>query len=287
MYAQIGTIIFDPLAGFNSVSDEDSIVIAQYDLLTQKPIPQPTSVNLRTMEIGMRLHQEFIKVAEARADLKAYKDNGTPVNLIWGNGNVEGQWLIQTISTAYEFQDGLGNIISVNLTLSLLEYPQGPVNAKQQDSWKNGFAYTQNATIANPAKPKAPYSNLKTQIANVVNQVKKYSSIVDNLSYGGGLPNLNGNLLTNIVNSATQLQLLQTLVGGDTASSLNMNLAGLNDAISTASSANNALQTAYQTSTNFNATHVAYQSAIAGMLVAAYPLVSKVVTRMDGLVLRH
>src|ERR1700743_2496638 len=140
MYAQLGNIVFEPLSGFESVGSSGAAVIAQYQLLSGIPKPQQNGRELRTLNLGMRLHQQFIIVKNAVAQMLAYIDNATPVALVWGNGDNDGLWLIQNYSLDYQHTDSYGNVFSMGLTLALLEVPSdGLLDAKQASAEKQAF----------------------------------------------------------------------------------------------------------------------------------------------------
>lgn len=133
MYAQIDDIIFEPVSGFNSFSDSEEAIWAEHAFIQGKPSLQPTANGLREANITIRLNQEFINVAEAYAALLDKVRNHIVCPLIWGNGNVEGNFAITNISRTLEEQDHLGNIFSKIVTLSLKEYDvQDPLQIQQQ-----------------------------------------------------------------------------------------------------------------------------------------------------------
>lgn len=209
MYAQLGNIVFEPLSGFDSYNETDEAVIAQYGLITGKPFPQQTALGLREISVAMRLHQRFIVVSAARLQLRAYKDNGTTLTLTWGNGNVEGRFLIQSITTGIEESDNYGNVFCASLTLSLLEVPTDNLLAvKQADSYKQAFGLGTFATpVVNVPVPKV---TALQQFLQYAREAAKWAALIDALAYGGRFPNLGSSLGQVIGNAEANIALLQT-----------------------------------------------------------------------------
>ena len=146
MFAQLGTIVFEPLAGFESVSSSLNAVIAQYQLIGGTPLPQQTGRELATKSLGMKLHQRFIVVKTAITQLNAYIQNAVPVALVWGNGDNDGMWIIQSVTVDPLEMDGLGNVFYAAVTVSLLEVPSGQLlDALQNFTLKSVFGLTHQA----------------------------------------------------------------------------------------------------------------------------------------------
>lgn len=212
MFASLGAIVFEPLSGFQSYGETDDAVIAQYDLIEGKPRPVFSAPGLRKLQVGLRLRQEFIIVKAARIQLRAYKDQGEVLTLTWGNGDVEGQWLIANLSMQAEQMDGLGNIIGCTVDVELVEVPDGLLLvSKQGSSWKEAVAnkpkdYPE-VVFVRPEPQKK--SNLK-KFLEILRRVVRLAGQVDALAYGGGFPNLGSSLTSVLANARYNLILLQT-----------------------------------------------------------------------------
>ena len=207
MYAQLGDIIFQPLSGFDSVSDTDEVVIAKYNVFAGKPFAVFTVPGLRELNIGMRLHQKFINLANARAQLRAYKDNGRAVTLTWGNGTIEGVWLISSIATTIEEQDELGNVYMASINVTLLEAPGGQILANKQAEVTAEVVSLRSASITYTSLPSENPSNWQT-LVGYLNDAEKCATLIDQLSYGGKFPDLGSSLGQVIGNASANLGLM-------------------------------------------------------------------------------
>ena len=215
MYAQLGDIQFDPLAGFDTYSESDTAVIAQHPLISGKPLPVPSALGLRQLTIGMRLRQEFIDVKQARLQLRAHKDQADVLTLTWGTGDVEGQFLIASLDMNAEMMDPIGTMISCNITIQLLEVPDGFLLAsKQGSSYKAAFAANPKAYPAVVFKPPVPYEPTPwEQFAQYVGTAVRFAGMIDSLSYGGSFPNLGTSIGAIMGNADANLALMQTNFG--------------------------------------------------------------------------
>lgn len=201
MYAQLGDIIFEPLTGFTSLGDNQEGVVAQYGLTTGKPYPQPTAPNLREISIGMQLHQRFIKVKEAKLQLRAYLENGTVITLSWGNGEIEGRFIVVNINSGIEESDSLGNVFCLGVNVNLLEVPaDNLLAAKQADAYKKAFGVGDFTTpVVFPPRPEpSPLQVFLMQIRKAL----RYAALIEALSYGGRFPVYLGSNLGQIIGNA-------------------------------------------------------------------------------------
>lgn len=200
-YAQLGDIIFEPLAGFEQVSDNVEGVVAVYPLLEGKPYPQAMGPDLRELNIGMRLHQRFIKVAEAKTQLMAYLENGTALTLSWGNGKIEGRFILRALNTNVEESDPLGNVYCLAVNLMLLEVPADSLlDAKQAAAQKEAFGVGDFTTpvLYPPVREPSALEVFLLQLRRAM----RYAAIIESLAYGGVVPKYLGSSLGQIIGNA-------------------------------------------------------------------------------------
>ena len=211
MFATLGDIVFEPLSGFDGFNETDEAVIAAYPLIGTKPKPQHTALQLRRLTIYVRLRQDFIVVKTARIQLRAYKDQGDVLTLSWGNGDVEGQFLIQALNMTAEVMDGLGNMISCGMVIDLVEVPDGFLYQSKQGS-------AQKAAFGNKPKnyPPVVFTRPEPHKKRNIDKFLKYvqiairlASLIDALSYGGKFPNLGSSITSVITNAKYNLILMK------------------------------------------------------------------------------
>lgn len=222
MYAQLGDIEFEALNGFDSYSETEEATIAQYARIYGKPLPRPMGSNLRELSIGMRLHQQFILVENARVQLRAYKDNGTPVTLIWGNGKVEGTFYISNIQTNVEHSATNGAVISCFVNLTLLEVPDGKLLEELQASAKKEAIAIQapETIITFTLTPEPPPETTHQIFAKRLRVLKRNSGVINdvlngavNTDYGSVLDILSFIVadIPEVMDIAAELELVDTL----------------------------------------------------------------------------
>lgn len=121
MYAQLGTTIFDGYKSFVSFSQDEEAILVEHALINRKPRLEGSGLGLRTLTISLFLHQEFCQVEQEIAKLRASKDSFEILPLLWGNGKVEGQFVIKQMTSAKVQQDGLGNTYAATVDFVLKE----------------------------------------------------------------------------------------------------------------------------------------------------------------------
>src|SRR4028118_628373 len=141
MYAQLEDIVFEPVTGFQSVGDGQDAIWAEHALLTGTPRLQPTALGLREMSLSLRLHRQYVDLDYAHDALREYLTTHKVCRLLWGNGKLEGHFVIATLARTVEHQDELGNIISAAYSITLLEYSGAdPKEAKQREAKQRAIA---------------------------------------------------------------------------------------------------------------------------------------------------
>jgi len=122
MYAQLGNITFDKLAGFTDFDTADEAYYAEHSLIGRKALLQPTGQALKTGTIKVALRQDFTDVAGAIALLYGMMQTFTPGNLIWGNGDVEGMFVITNIAKTNTQQLPDGALVACELNITIKEF---------------------------------------------------------------------------------------------------------------------------------------------------------------------
>lgn len=141
MYAQLGTILFDGRKSFVSFGDEKEAILVEHARINNEPKLQRSGSGSRKVSLSIYLHQEFCVVEDEKNKLNEYRDSSEIVALLWGNGKVEGEFVIQSISRTLNDQDGLGNILGCTISLSLIEVKiEDRLEKQQQKAKLDAFA---------------------------------------------------------------------------------------------------------------------------------------------------
>lgn len=192
MYAQFDDIIFQPLYSFDSVNDDEEALWPELSPMTGKPKLQPTGLGAREFNISIRLRQEFTDIATIVNKLRAILRTQKVCTLIWGNGEIEGNFALVRLSRILDEQDDLGNIYAVSTTLTLKEYDISAAieNEKKQAKAKAGALSSNSTPVVTPKVN--PPTQKQTVVANYT-KARKYMNILKattvaaTAAYNGGI----------------------------------------------------------------------------------------------------
>lgn len=121
MYSQLGAILFDVAKSFAGISKTSTATYAEHNVIDGKAKLQFTGEGLDELKLQIRLHAAFCNPQQELNALKQAKSNGEVMSLLWGNGTVEGDFVITEVSNVFEEQFADGSVICYNLDLSLKE----------------------------------------------------------------------------------------------------------------------------------------------------------------------
>lgn len=178
MFAQIGSIQFKGLLGFQSFETTDNTTYAQYDLINAKPILRPTGNDIEEHDISIRLHASFCNVEASIRSLKNSKDSYEILPLLLGNGSYVGDFVIteMSISRTQAFADG--TVTDATVSLKLREYASSDKLQQQQNSdRKKAFALGTKKPVTVPALQAPSVPQLAANDLGLVNSV---SAALDN-----------------------------------------------------------------------------------------------------------
>ncbi|MBV7529039.1 phage tail protein [Chitinophaga sp. sic0106] len=178
MYAQLGTTIFDGAKSFVSFSEDEEAIIVEHALIGRKARLQGTAIGLRNISITLFLHQEFCKVKDEIARLRTAKNSFEILSLLWGNGVVEGEFVITTMNIGVAQSDSIGNMVSANVNMSLKEsHRENKLEQDQQAAQNNAFAVGDKKppTKSNRVNP-TPCSK---QVSDIMTIIKANAGAVD------------------------------------------------------------------------------------------------------------
>lgn len=145
MYAQLGNIVFEGLYSPQSFTENDRATFAEHALLNRKPLLEPTGLELKELNIGLLLRQDFCVVAEQLTALTSIRTAQKPVPLIWGTGENMGMFVITEQDKEILQQLPDGTLISARVNLRLKEYVEAdPIKRIQKEQKQNAQAVKQN-----------------------------------------------------------------------------------------------------------------------------------------------
>lgn len=177
MYCQLGNIVFENLKTFTDYSKTGSTVFAEHPLLDGKPRLQKTGLSLSEISLQIRFHVSFCNPADELDKLKTARDSGEILPLLYGNGKLEGDFVITEISETIEDADSQGNIFSYNLYVSLKEYiVPDKLQQEQAENRDNAKAVGNKKPVA---KKKVNPATCSQTITGIVSQINSHANFVD------------------------------------------------------------------------------------------------------------
>jgi phage protein U len=179
MYAQLGTTEFSGAKSFVSFSSDEEAIIVELAVIGRRARLQGAGIGLRNINLSLFLHQEYCSVADEIAKLRNSKNTFEVLPLLWGNGIVEGNFVIMSLGETKTYMDDIGNTISATISVELKEYyNDDKLNGKQVEAQKKAFA------VGNKNPP------AKSKRANPVACEKRVSQLNSGIRANAGALNL-------------------------------------------------------------------------------------------------
>ncbi|MFO0387558.1 MAG: phage tail protein [Flavobacteriales bacterium] len=145
MYAQLGTIIFQGLKGFESFTSRKEAVYAEHPLIEGKPRLQRNGSKLDTIDLTFSLHAKYTSVEGDISVLQTYVQDGEIVPFVLGNGIFVGEFVIVSIGEQVVQTDKNGNLISCDVDITLLEHVEpNKLGTRERNARDQAFARAQN-----------------------------------------------------------------------------------------------------------------------------------------------
>lgn len=181
MFFQIGNSVYELLKSPVSFSSNENVSYAEHALIGAKPKLQPTGIELKNLQIVFRLRQNFCDIKTELQQFQTQKNTYEVLPLLWGNGTLEGDFVISEYSIDGEEFDSIGNLIAVTVSLGLKEFvvkdkqKQGQLEAK-----KNAFAVNKPGENKKPVStPKKNPATCCNTLSNMVSRIKNIAAKVD------------------------------------------------------------------------------------------------------------
>jgi phage protein U len=176
-YAQLGTTIFDGYKSFVTFAQEEGAILVEHALIGRKPRLEGSGLSLRVLTLTVFLHAEFCTVEDEITKFRNSKDTFEILPLLWGNGKVEGSFVIETMTSDKVMQDSQGNTYAALVNVVLKEsVVDNLLDQQQQAAQKNAFAV--NKQPATKSKRVNPPSCQK-QFSNTISRIRGYGAGVN------------------------------------------------------------------------------------------------------------
>ena len=132
MYAQLGEIKFEGLTAPHSWSESHAAKFGEIPHIGTKPSLQHTADELSTIDLEIRLSEDFCDPAESLDLLKRAKSTAEILPFITGEGVLVGKFVITTLDVQPRRTSAEGKLKSVNISIALKEYVPPPGSEKEE-----------------------------------------------------------------------------------------------------------------------------------------------------------
>ena len=132
MLAQLGDIQFEGLNTPRSWSETHATKFGEIPHIGTKPSMQYTAEELVSIDLEIRLSQDFCDPSESLDLLKKAKTEGEVLPFISGTGVLVGKFVVTSLDVNVECTSAEGELRSVTISISLKEYVPPPGSEKEQ-----------------------------------------------------------------------------------------------------------------------------------------------------------
>jgi phage protein U len=183
MFAQLGTIQFATAKSFSTFSERGSAKYAEHSLIDGKPRLQKTGNGLNEISVSILFHNSFCVPQTELNRLKEARDNGEILPLLWGDGTVEGDFIISDVEANKEQTTPEGTALSISVQLSLKEFVvPNKLQQEQADNRSKAKAVGNKKPVV---KPKTNADTCPQTISGIVNKIFCHYSAVSSFVLGG------------------------------------------------------------------------------------------------------
>jgi len=134
MIGTLGNIVFevigDKVLTFTDLKRKRQIRIAEHEILQQKPLLEYLGPGLDEVTMSIQLNAALgIVPAEQLVKITKLFDAAKAVDLIIGGKPLSNsRWVITGVDDDFAFFDGKGNLLQINVALTLKEYAERAVS---------------------------------------------------------------------------------------------------------------------------------------------------------------
>lgn len=168
MHSQLGSIIFEGLRGFSTLSESRETNYAEHALIENKPKLQRVGNNLINVEGVMLFDVSFCDPQTEINNLEAARDIGEILPLIMGDGRFVGEFVIKSLKIDTLNTAGNGRLLQAEVSIALLEYWDADRDVSTQSSAiAQAFANPINDPATFVPDVTVPYSEVAQAAASV------------------------------------------------------------------------------------------------------------------------
>lgn len=140
-HSRLGDIEFRGINSILSFQSKRSAKVSKMQKVSSKDTLQKIGNDPDEISFSWRIHTHWMRIDETLELVKDYTENGTVLEYTWGNGQKIGDFVITEYDQLHEAHDPNGNLISVVLTVSMVESFDEDFEAREAiDAKANAFA---------------------------------------------------------------------------------------------------------------------------------------------------
>jgi len=180
MFAQFGDIQFENLYSPTSLDGNENADWVQHDLINSKSVMQHMGDSLKNLNLSISLRQDFCNVKDEFEKFRKYRTDGTPNQLIMGDGTVMGKFIIKEMQTGFQQLEPItGALIQLDLQLSLVEFfVRDPLKQQQAQAKKDSVSkkkLIKKSGRSNPVPCNTAIAKLIQFIKNNLAKIRAYA----------------------------------------------------------------------------------------------------------------
>lgn len=120
MFAQLGDIRFEVMH-FSGLSGKRGAAFAEHEKADGKPRLQRMGLNLETLEMQLVFDYRFGSPTRQIKELRKLQESQSPAVLLFGSGEVRGEFVVSSLSEDVVDTDHLGGILRMEVSVELTE----------------------------------------------------------------------------------------------------------------------------------------------------------------------
>lgn len=132
MLAQLGTVVFEVVGPLTGVDVSAGYGFAEHGRIGLKPALQFTGEDLDDLSLELLFSTAFCDPASSVRDLRALAAAHEAVPFFWASGEVQGYYVLRTVSTTVLETDALGSMLRASCRVRLTEWVDPDPEASAQ-----------------------------------------------------------------------------------------------------------------------------------------------------------
>ncbi|QRO34123.1 phage tail protein [Chromobacterium violaceum] len=122
MFALLGDIQFELITYFDGLEASKATKYARHEVMDDKPVLQRVGEELDELTIELSFHDYYCDPEKELRRLEDARVAGKALPLIWGNGVVAGQFVIEKVRVTQQSATRFGQVTALSASVNLLEF---------------------------------------------------------------------------------------------------------------------------------------------------------------------